>query len=131
MTTGEDRNKDRFENKALRSLKAPFSQPRSSIKLTQNCVTNPCINLHDPPSITREYHPNVLERLHLLLGISAHLQNTLPRAVVLSLSWFVAPFHRLSTLVVPCPSIGFCNITAELFSRGLCSCPPMGTEGPG
>jgi len=36
----------------------------------------------------------------------------------------VAPFQRLSTLVVPCSSIGFCNITAELFSRGFCSWPP-------
>jgi len=37
--------------------------------------------------------------------------------VVLNLSWFVASFQRLSTLVAPCSSIGFCNITAELFSK--------------
>jgi len=37
------------------------------------------------------------------------------RAVVLNISWFVAPFQRLSTLVAPCSSIGFCNITAEQF----------------
>jgi len=46
------------------------------------------------------------------------------RTVDLKLSWFVAPFQRLSTLVAPCSSIGFCNITAELFSKGLCSWTP-------
>ena len=47
--------------------------------------------------------------------------------VVLNLSWFLAPFQRLSTLVISCSSIGFCNITAELqylVSKGLCSWPP-------
>jgi len=44
--------------------------------------------------------------------------------VVLSLSWFVSPFQRLSTLLAPCSSIGFyCNIMAELFSKDLSSCP--------
>jgi len=38
-------------------------------------------------------------------------------------SWFVAPFPRLPTIAAPCSSIGFCNITAELFSKGLCSWP--------
>ena len=42
------------------------------------------------------------------------------QAVVLNLSWFVAPFQRLSTLVVPCSPIGFYNITTELLSKGLC-----------
>jgi len=37
--------------------------------------------------------------------------------VVLNLSWFVAAFHWRIT-------IGFCNITAELFSKGICSWPP-------
>ena len=57
--------------------------------------------------------------------------------VVLNLAWFVAPFQRLSTLVAHCSSIGFCNITAELFGKGLCSWPPenrsmapKGAEGP-
>jgi len=45
-------------------------------------------------------------------------------AVVLNLSWFVAPFQRLPTLVAPYSSIEFCNITAELFSKGLCSWSP-------
>jgi len=45
-------------------------------------------------------------------------------AVFLNLSWFVVPFQRLPTLVAPCSSIGFCNITAELFSKGLCSWSP-------
>jgi len=48
----------------------------------------------------------------------------LPRAVVLNLTWFVAPFQRLPTLVAPCSSIGFCNITAELYSKGLSLWPP-------
>ena len=42
-----------------------------------------------------------------------------PNEVVLSLSWFVSPFQRLSTHLAPCSSIGlYCNIMAE-----LCSCP--------
>ena len=35
------------------------------------------VNLFVPISVTREYHPKVLECLHLLQCISAHLQNTL------------------------------------------------------
>ena len=48
----------------------------------QNCLsfTNPCINSFVPTSVTREYNPKVLERLHLLQYISAHLKNTLPWA---------------------------------------------------
>jgi len=46
------------------------------------------------------------------------------RPVALNLSWFVALFQRLSILVAPCPSIGFCNITAEVVSEGLYSWPP-------
>jgi len=48
----------------------------------QNCVsfTIPCINPFVPTSVTREYCSKVLERLHLLQCISAHLQNTLPWA---------------------------------------------------
>ena len=34
------------------------------------------------------------------------------------------PFQKRSTLLAPCPSLGFCNVTAELFSKGLCSWPP-------
>ena len=49
---------------ALQCLKAPVLSP-------------PCINLFVPTSVTREYHPKVLERLHLLQCISAHLQTTL------------------------------------------------------
>jgi len=38
-----------------------------AIKLTQNrvCFINPCISLLIPSSVTREYHPEVLEFLHL------------------------------------------------------------------
>jgi len=48
----------------------------------QNCVSfsNPCINAFVPTSATREYHLKVLERLHLLQYIFAHVQNTLPWA---------------------------------------------------
>jgi len=48
----------------------------------QNCVsfTKLCINAFIPTSVTREYHPKVLERLHLLQCIFAHVQNTLPWA---------------------------------------------------
>ena len=84
MTAGADRNKDRFKNWKLCGLwKLPFRNHRA-INLTQNCVcfTNPCINLFFSTSFTREYHPEVLERLHLLQCISAHLRNTLPLGVL-------------------------------------------------
>jgi len=80
MTTVEDRNKDRFKNWKLCGLwKIPFHH-HGAIKLTQNCVcfTNPCINLFVPTSVTREYHLKVLERLHLLQWIFAHVWNPLP-----------------------------------------------------
>ena len=53
-----------------------------AIKLTQNCVCFPnlCINLSVPTSLTHEYHPKVLEGLHLLQYISAHLKHTPPWA---------------------------------------------------
>jgi len=56
---------------------------------------------------------------------------------VLNVFVVCGPFQRLSTLVAPCPSIRFCNITAALFSKGLCSWPlqnrsvaPKGGRGP-
>jgi len=65
------------ENFAL--FESPFGQ-QGAIKLTQDfvCFTNPCTNPFFPTSVTRESHPKVLERLHLLQCISAHLQETLP-----------------------------------------------------
>ena len=80
MTIGEDRNKDQFKNWKLCGLwKLPFRN-HGAIKLTQSCVyfTNPCVNLFVPTYVTPEYHPKVLECLHLLQCISVHLQNTLP-----------------------------------------------------
>jgi len=83
MTTGEDRRKDRFNNWKLCVLsKLPFRH-YGAIKLTQNCVyfTNPCINPTVPTFLTRrEYHPKLLERLHMLQCSSTHLQKTLPWA---------------------------------------------------
>ena len=76
MDIGENRNKDRFKNWQLCGVrKLPFCDHRA-IKLTQNCVcfTNPCTNLLIPPSSTREYHPEVLELLHLLQCIATHVQ---------------------------------------------------------
>jgi len=84
MTTGEDRNKDRFNDwKLCTPWKLPFFN-QGAIKFTQNCVcfTNLCINLFVPTSVTREYHPKVFERLHPLQCISAHLQHTLPLGVL-------------------------------------------------
>jgi len=46
------------------------------------------------------------------------------KTVVLNLSWFVTPLQRLRALLAPCSTTGFCNITAELFSKGVCSWPP-------
>ena len=64
-----------YKLKALRSFKLPFRQ-HGAIKLKQNCVcfTNGlCFNLFVPTFVTREYHPEILERLHLLQCVSAHL----------------------------------------------------------
>ena len=80
MTTGEDRNKDRFKTWKFCGLwKLPFRH-HGAVKFTQNCVcyTTPCINPFVPTSVTHEYYPKVLEHLHLLHCISAHLLNTLP-----------------------------------------------------
>ena len=68
MTTGEDRNEDRLKIwKLFVFWKLPFRH-HGPIKLTQNCVCflNPCFNRFVPTFVTREYHPKVLERLHLL-----------------------------------------------------------------
>ena len=43
--------------------------------------------------VTREYHPKVLERLHLLRCIFAHVQNTLPWA-----SW-ETQYHKFLVLI--------------------------------
>ena len=82
MTTGEDRNKDRFKAWKHRGPWKLLFHNHGAIKLTQNCVcfTNPCINLFVPTSVTRKYHLKILELLHLLQCISAYLQNTLPWA---------------------------------------------------
>ena len=83
MTTGDDRNKDRFKSLKLCGLWILPFRNHGAIKLTQNCVcfTNPCINLFVPTSVTLEYHPKVLECLHQLRCISTHLQNTLSWAL--------------------------------------------------
>jgi len=41
------------------------------------CFTIPCINSLVPSSVTREYHFKLLELLHLLQCIAAHLQRKL------------------------------------------------------
>ena len=54
--------------------KLPFRDQRAA-KLTQNyvCLTNPCINLHTPPSVTRKYHKvGLLELLDLLQCIATY-----------------------------------------------------------
>ena len=113
MTTGEDRNKDRFKHWKHRGLwKLPFRNHRS-IKLTQNCTcfTNPCINLFVPTSVTRKYHPKVLECLHLLQCISAHLHclgrlerhNTSSVLVLIFVpSWSHAAQNRSNACRRPC-----------------------------
>ena len=93
MTINKDRNKDRFENWQLcGAWKLPVLWPRSSlfqatlesslfyghgvIKLTQNQSLNQSPGA--PPSFTRKYHSSVLECIHLLQCIAAHLPHTLP-----------------------------------------------------
>jgi len=76
MITGEDRNKDRLKKQVLRSLKAPVSSPgrnkaHAELRFLYQFVHQSlCF-------VTREYHPKVLERLHLLQCISVHLQKTI------------------------------------------------------
>ena len=68
MITREDRNNYRYKNwKPCGFWKLLFRR-HGAIKLTQNCVcfTNPCINPFVPTSVTRTYHPKILEFLHLL-----------------------------------------------------------------
>ena len=76
------RNKDQFKNWKLCGLWKLLFRHHGAIKLTQNCVcfTNPHINPFVPTFVPREYHPELLEPLHLLQCISAHLQKTLPWA---------------------------------------------------
>jgi len=62
MTTGEDRNKDRFKNWQLCGVwKLPFRH-HGAMKLTQNwaCFTYPCINLFIPTSVTLNTIPRYL-----------------------------------------------------------------------
>jgi len=65
--------------------------------------------------------PPLHQRKAPRINVKPHdfLATVLPStSVVLKLPWFVANCQRLSTLVAPCSSIGFCNITGELFSKG-------------
>jgi len=57
--------------------------------------------------------------------------------VVLNLTWFVTPCP-FNWPIINIVTLGFCNITAELFSKSLCSCPrrtapwpSREAEGPG
>jgi len=97
MTTGEDRNKHRLNNGQLCGVwKLPFCHHRP-IKLTQNCIwfTKPCIDLLAWSSVTREYHPKVLELLNLLQYTAAYWQCTLAwvSGKTHNLSRFCADFH--------------------------------------
>jgi len=109
MTINKDRNKDRFENWQLcGAWKLPVLWPRSSlfqatlesslfyghgvIKLTQNQSLNQSPGA--PPSFTRKYHPCVLECIHLLQCIAAHLPHALPWAYTASTSVYLAGLRK-------------------------------------
>ena len=63
ITTGEDRNKDRFKNRYLCAFwKLPLSA-RCDKANAELGLLHPCINHLVPPSTTREYHPEALELL--------------------------------------------------------------------
>ena len=86
--------KKRFQKWQLCGVwKLPFYD-RRAIKHTQNCLclTNSRINLPVPSSVTREYHPKVLEVLHLLQCIAASLQH--------ALDWFSGEVYTSVVLVV-------------------------------
>ena len=73
-TVVEHWNEDPFENWQLCGVsKLPFCD-YMVIKLNCVCFTNPPINLLDPFSVTREYHPKALE---LLRFIATYLQHYL------------------------------------------------------
>jgi len=80
MNIVEDRNKDRLKNWRLCGVwKLPCCDHRG-IKLTQNCVCfiNPCVSLLVPDSVTRAYHPKLLQLLDLMLQcIAAYFQHAL------------------------------------------------------
>ena len=46
------------------------------------------------------------------------------RPVVLNVSWFLAPSPLFNWRIINIVTLGFCNITAELISKSLCSWPP-------
>jgi len=71
-----------LKNGKLCSLRKLSFRNHGAIKLTQNCIrfSNPCINLFVLTSVTREYHPEVLEGLHLLQCISAYRMQCLGRS---------------------------------------------------
>jgi len=67
---------------SVRCLKAPFLSPQRYKAHAESHLFYQCIIylLIVPPSVTREYQPKILELLHVLQCIAAHLQHTLPWA---------------------------------------------------
>jgi len=74
MTTGEDRNKDRFKNWQLFESSRFIQSDKAHAEL--RLLNQSAYHFLVPPSVTREYHPKVLER-YLLQCIVAHLECTL------------------------------------------------------
>ena len=59
--------KNDLKRTALGCLKAPILWIQTSKAHTKlHLLTFPCINLRVPPSVSRVYHPKILELLHLL-----------------------------------------------------------------
>jgi len=79
---------------------------------------DPICATDDTHHVTNPKSPTAFRLWHAIASFC------LCKSMVLNLSCFVAHFQRLSTLVAPCSSIGFCNITPQLFSKGLSSWPP-------
>jgi len=88
------------------------------MKVTQNCVclTNPCINLLVPSSVTREYHPNILELLsalslicyaHMLqFGFLERHNTSIFLVIILFPAWSQATENRSSACWRPCSEGG-------------------------
>ena len=100
-------NRSASEQRPIKNWRFPFCNNRA-ITANQKCVcfTNPV-----PPSITRKYHPKVLERLHLLNCIAACLQRTLPwylflLALISIPIWSQAAENWSSACWSPCWDVG-------------------------
>jgi len=98
----------------------------------QSCRAEPCTSAKSPPTQQNKQRTASSNSWHVLSADWHEGSGSQPFMVCDPLP------KTLNTCGLPCSSIGFCNITAEMFSKGLCSWPPENrsvgprrAEGPG